>query len=53
MWRQTDAAGPETGATALEYIFIASIISIAAMVGMAAIGGKLENYFESFANAFN
>ena len=39
----------ETGATAIEYGLLAALISIAAIAGMTAIGGKLQSTFTTVA----
>ena len=39
----------ESGATAIEYAFIASLIAVAAIVAMGAVGNALENTFNDVA----
>ena len=41
-----------SGATAIEYALIASVISIVIILAVALIGGELQNIFNSVANAF-
>jgi len=41
----------ERGATAIEYVLIASLISVAAIVSMTAVGGKVSNVLSNVANA--
>jgi pilus assembly protein Flp/PilA len=41
----------EQGATAIEYTLIASLISVAAIVSMTAVGGKISNVLSNVANA--
>ncbi len=43
----------ERGATAIEYAFIAGLISIAIFAGLAASGPKLNLKFTTIANALN
>nr|WP_298930090.1 Flp family type IVb pilin [uncultured Erythrobacter sp.] len=40
-------ASDETGATAIEYALIASLISIAAITAMASLGSQLSDTFSS------
>ena len=42
----------ETGATAIEYAFIAGGISIAIVIAITAIGGSLVTAFEDIAALF-
>jgi pilus assembly protein Flp/PilA len=42
-----------SGATAIEYALIGSLISIAIIVGATAIGIKLNDAFNSIAGKFN
>ncbi|MDD3444991.1 MAG: Flp family type IVb pilin [Zavarzinia sp.] len=44
--------GDERGATALEYAFIAGLISIAAAGILLVIGEDVAGYFQSFADLF-
>jgi pilus assembly protein Flp/PilA len=44
-------AEDESGATAIEYALIATLISIVSIVAMTAIGSNLNNKFNSVANA--
>ena len=41
----------EHGATAIEYTLIASLISVAAIVAMRSVGGKVSNVMSNVANA--
>jgi pilus assembly protein Flp/PilA len=41
----------EQGATAIEYTLIASLISVAAIVAMQTVGGKVSNVLTNVANA--
>jgi pilus assembly protein Flp/PilA len=41
----------EQGATAIEYTLIASLISVAAIVSMTSVGGKISNVLSNVANA--
>jgi len=41
----------EQGATAIEYVLIASLISVAAIVSMGAVGHKVSNVLSNVANA--
>jgi len=41
----------EQGATAIEYTLIASLISVAAIVAMTSVGGKVSNVLSNVANA--
>lgn len=43
----TKLASDETGATAIEYSLIASLISIAAITAMASLGSQLSDTFSS------
>ena len=43
----------ERGATAIEYVLIASLISVAAIVAMGSVGGKVSNVLSNVANAMN
>jgi len=40
----------ESGATAIEYGLIASLVSIAAIVAFNSVGGKLKSTFNDIAN---
>lgn len=40
-------SGDQTGATAIEYALIASLISIAAIVAMQSLGNQLSDTFSS------
>ncbi|MBL0942438.1 MAG: Flp family type IVb pilin [Alphaproteobacteria bacterium] len=40
----------ETGATAIEYGLIASLIAVAIVVGATALGGKLNGMFTAISN---
>ncbi|MFI4999202.1 MAG: Flp family type IVb pilin [Reyranellales bacterium] len=41
----------ENGATAIEYTLIASLIAVAAIGAMGAVGGKVTNVLGNVANA--
>ena len=41
----------EQGATAIEYTLIAALISVAAIVAMRTVGGKVTNVLGNVANA--
>jgi pilus assembly protein Flp/PilA len=41
----------ENGATAIEYVLIASLISVAAIAAMTTVGGKVSNVLSNVANA--
>ena len=41
----------EQGATAIEYVLIASLISVAAITAMSTVGGKVSNVLSNVANA--
>jgi len=41
----------DQGATAIEYTLIASLISVAAIVAMTSVGGKVSNVLSNVANA--
>jgi pilus assembly protein Flp/PilA len=43
----------ERGATAIEYVLIASLISVAAIAAMGSVGGKVSNVLSNVANAMN
>ena len=43
----------EQGATAIEYTLIASLIAVAAITSMSAVGGKVSNVLSNVANAMN
>ena len=42
----------ETGATMIEYAFIASMVSIAALSGFTQLGGAVAEMFDSIASSF-
>ena len=44
-------AASRSGATAIEYALIASLISIVIVTAVALIGGSVQNMFNSVANA--
>ena len=50
MHRLTRILHSRTGATAIEYALIASLISIAAIAGMQNLGGKLNTMFGNVSN---
>jgi len=41
----------EEGATAIEYVLIASLISVAAITAMRTVGGKVTNVLTNVANS--
>jgi pilus assembly protein Flp/PilA len=41
----------DDGATAIEYVLIASLISVAAIAAMGRVGGKVSNVLSNVANA--
>ena len=41
----------DQGATAIEYTLIAALISVAAIVAMGKVGGKVSNVMNNVANA--
>jgi pilus assembly protein Flp/PilA len=41
----------EGAATAIEYVLIASLISVAAIAAMTSVGGKVSNVLSNVANA--
>ena len=41
----------EKGATAIEYVLIASLISVAAITAMGHVGGKVSNVLSNVANS--
>jgi pilus assembly protein Flp/PilA len=43
----------EQGATAIEYTLIAALISVAAIVSLQAVGGKVTNLMSNVAAAMN
>jgi pilus assembly protein Flp/PilA len=43
----------ERGATAIEYVLIASLISVAAIAAMTSVGGKVSNVLSNVASAMN
>lgn len=43
----------EQGATAIEYTLIAALISVAAIVAMGKVGGKVSNVLNNVAGAMN
>ena len=43
----------QQGATAIEYVLIASLISVAAITAMGTVGGKVSNVLSNVANAMN
>ena len=43
----------EQGATAIEYVLIASLISVAAITAMGKVGGKVSNVLSNVANSMN
>jgi len=49
----TRFAKDESGATAIEYGLIASLVGVAIIVGAGALGSKLNVVFNSIAGAIN
>ena len=43
----------DDGATAIEYTLIAALISVAAIVSMRAVGGKVSNVLSNVAGAMS
>ena len=43
----------DDGATAIEYVLIASLISVVAIGAMTSVGGKVSNVLSNVANAMN
>ena len=43
----------DQGATAIEYTLIASLISVAAIVAMKTVGGKVSNVMNNVASAMS
>ena len=43
----------EQGATAIEYVLIASLISVAAIAAMTSVGSKVSNVLSNVASAMN
>ena len=41
----------DDGATAIEYVLIGSLISVAAIVAMGRVGGKVSNVLSNVANS--
>ena len=41
----------ESAATVIEYVLIASLISVAAIASMTTVGGKVSNVLSNVANA--
>jgi pilus assembly protein Flp/PilA len=41
----------ERGATAIEYVLIASLISVAAIIAMQTVGQKVSNVLSNVANS--
>jgi len=41
----------EGGATSIEYVLIASLISVAAIAAMGKVGGKVTNVLNNVANS--
>lgn len=46
-------AKEEDGASLIEYVLLAALIGVAALVGMRAVGGKANDMLESTANQMN
>jgi pilus assembly protein Flp/PilA len=42
----------QSGATAIEYVMIASIITVAILAGVTSIGGSLNQFFVDVGKAF-
>jgi pilus assembly protein Flp/PilA len=43
----------DDGATAIEYVLIASLISVAAIIAMKTVGNKVSTVLSNVANAMN
>ena len=43
----------QQGATAIEYTLIASLIAVAAITAMSAVGGKVQNVLTNVSNAMS
>jgi pilus assembly protein Flp/PilA len=43
----------EDGATAIEYVLIASLISVAAIIAMQTVGHKVSNVLSNVASSMN
>ena len=50
MRRLTQILRCERGANAIEYALVASLISIAAIVGMNSLGNKIDTMFNNVSN---
>lgn len=50
MRRLTEILRCERGANAIEYALVASLISIAAIVGMQALGDKIDTMYNNVSN---
>jgi pilus assembly protein Flp/PilA len=50
MRRLTDILRCQRGANAIEYALIASLISVAAVVGMQNLGGKINTMYQNVSN---
>ena len=50
MRRLTNILRCERGANAIEYALVASLISIAAIVGMQTLGNKIDTMFNNVSN---
>lgn len=50
MRRLTQIVRCERGANAIEYALVASLISIAAIVGMNSLGNKIDTMFNNVSN---
>ena len=49
MRKLTDILRCQSGATAIEYALVASIISVAALVGIMGVGSKVQIMFNNVA----
>lgn len=47
-----DFMADESGATIIEYAFIASMVSVAALSGFYQLGGAVAEMFDSIASSF-
>lgn len=50
MYRLTDILRCQRGANAIEYALVASLISIAAIVGMQNLGSKITTMYQNVSN---
>ena len=53
MTKIVDFLGDESGATAIEYALIASLIAVAIITAVTTVGGKVSTVFTEVGNALN